>query len=72
MLLTWQIESDGQARLSAVVEFQLTETDRDVRTFAVRASEPFDGELPGDLAAASGRLLRRLVSEGLTIAGRAR
>ena len=34
--------------------------------YMVRASEPVSAELPGDLAAAAGRLLRRLASEGLT------
>jgi hypothetical protein len=31
----------------------------------VRASEPVSAELPGDLAASAGRLLRNLASEGL-------
>jgi hypothetical protein len=47
------------------VEVQVTGTDRVVHTQVVRASEPVSGELPGDLAAAAGRLLRRLASEGL-------
>ena len=33
----------------------------------VRASEPVSAELPGNLAAAAGRLMRRLAHDGLTI-----
>jgi hypothetical protein len=36
-----------------------------IHTNVVRASEPVSAQLPGDLAAAAGRLLRRLASEGL-------
>jgi|SRR5215470_3452088 len=65
-LLVWDLESAGGARLVGAVEFQITGTDRVVHTQVVRASEPVSAELPGDLAAAAGRLLRRLASEGLT------
>ena len=37
-----------------------------VHTQVARVSEPVSAELPGDLAAIAGRLLRRLASEGLT------
>jgi hypothetical protein len=65
-LLVWNIESAGGTRLVGVVEFQITGTDRVVHTQVARVSEPVSAELPGDLAAIAGRLLRRLASEGLT------
>jgi hypothetical protein len=64
-LLVWDLESAGGTRLVGDVEFQVTGTDRVVHSQVVRASEPVSAELPGDLAAAAGRLLRRLASEGL-------
>ncbi|PWT85802.1 MAG: hypothetical protein C5B58_02450 [Acidobacteria bacterium] len=64
-LLIWDLESAGETRLVGAVEFQVTQTDRLVRTKVVRASESVSAELPGDLGAAAGRLLRRLASEGL-------
>jgi hypothetical protein len=65
-LLVWNLESAGGTRLVGVVEFQITRTDRAVHTQVARVSEPVSAELPGDLAAIAGRLLRRLASEGLT------
>ena len=67
-LLVWDIESAGERRLVGAVEFEVTGADRVVHTHVVRISEPVSVELPGDLAAASGRLLRRLASEGLAFA----
>ena len=64
-LLVWDLESAGGTRLVGAVEFQVTGTDRVVHTQVVRTSEPVSAELPGDLAAAAGRLLRRLASEGV-------
>ena len=64
-LLVWDLESAGETRLVAAVEFQITGTNRMVHTQVVRTSEPVSGELPGDLAAAAGRVLRRLASEGV-------
>ena len=69
-LLVWDLESTGETRLVGAVEFQVIGTDRVVHTQVVRRSEPISGELPGDLAAASGRLLRRLACEGLAYATR--
>ncbi len=66
-LLIWDLDSAGETRLVGAVEFQVTGTDREVHTKVVRTSEPVSAELPGDLAAAAGRLLRRLASEGLTL-----
>jgi hypothetical protein len=71
-LLVWHLESAGGTRLVGAVEFQFTGTDRGVQTYMVRGSEPVSAELPGDLAAAAGRLLRRLAQEGLTRVGRER
>jgi len=65
-LLVWDLESGGGTGLVGAVEFQITRMDRELRTKVVRASEPVSAELPGDLAAAAGRLLRRLSSGGLT------
>jgi hypothetical protein len=65
-LLVWNLESAGGTRLVGAVEFQITGTDRAVHTQVTRVSEPVSAELPGDLAAVAGRLLRRLASEGLT------
>jgi hypothetical protein len=64
-LLVWDLES---ARLMGAVEFQVTGTDRVVHTQVVQDSEPVSAQLPGNLAAAAGRLLRRLASEGLRLA----
>jgi hypothetical protein len=66
-LLIWDLDSAGETRLVGAVEFQVTGTDREVHTKVVRISEPVSAELPGDLAAAAGRLLRRLASEGLAL-----
>jgi hypothetical protein len=71
-LLAWYLESAGGTRLVGAVEFEFTGTDRVVHTQVVRASEPVSAELPGDLAASAGRLLRRLVQEGLTRMARER
>jgi len=65
-LLVWDLESEGGTRLVGVVEFQITGTDRLVQSHVVRAGEPVSAELPGNLAAAAGRLLRHFASEGVT------
>jgi hypothetical protein len=64
-LLVWDLESSSDTRLVGAVEFQITGPDRKVQTQVVQSSEPVSAELPGDLATAAGRLLRRLASEGL-------
>jgi hypothetical protein len=71
-LLVWHLESAGGTRLVGAVEFQFTAGDRVVHTHIVRLSEPVSAELPGDLAVAAGRLLRRLAQEGLTRVARDR
>lgn len=64
-LLAWHLESAGATRLVGAIELQLTTNDRVVHTHVVRDSESVSAELPGDLAAAAGRLLRRLASESV-------
>ena len=65
-LLVWDLDSaGGGTRLVGAVEFQITSTDRAIHTQVVRASEPVSADLPGDLAASAGRLLRHFASEGL-------
>ena len=65
-LLVWDLESQGETRLVGAVEFQVTGTDRAIHSKVVRGSEIVAGEMPGDLAAVAGRLLRHLASEGLS------
>ena len=65
-LLTWQVEAADSPRLVGAIELTVTEADRIVHTHIVRRSEPVSAEMPGDLAAAAGRLLQGLASEGLT------
>ena len=64
-LLVWQLESAASTHLVGVVELLVTAADRSVRTQIIRMSEPVSAELPGNLAAAAGRLLQGLASESL-------
>ena len=64
-LLVWDLESIGGTQLVGAVEFQITGTDGVINTKVVRATEDVSAELPGNLAAVAGRLLRHLASEGL-------
>jgi hypothetical protein len=66
-LLVWDLESEGGTRLVGAVEFQIMGADRVLHTQVLRAGEPVSAELPGDLAAAAGRLLRRFASEGFAL-----
>jgi hypothetical protein len=66
-LLAWHLESAGETRLVGAAEFQLMGTDRVVHLHLVRASEPVSAELPGNIAVAAGRLMRRLAHDGLTL-----
>jgi hypothetical protein len=69
-LLVWDLESQGETRLVGAVEFQFIGADRAIHSKVVQASEPVAGDMPGNLAAVSGQVLRRLASEGLaSIAG---
>jgi len=65
-LTAWHLESTSGVRLVGAVELVVTGSDRSVHAHVVRASEPVSAELPGDLAAAAGRLLQRLASASLT------
>ena len=65
-LVVWHLETATDTQLVGAVEFQFTGTDRTVHTYLVQVSEPVSAALPGGLAAAAGRLLRRLASDGLT------
>ena len=65
-LLEWQVEYGSETKLVGAVEVRFTGIDHAVRTQVIRATEPVSGELPGTLAAAAGRLLRRLASDALT------
>ena len=65
-LLVWQIEGAPSPRLAGAVEVQVTTTDRAVHSEIIRADEPIAADLPGDLAAAAGRLLGRLATDCLS------
>ena len=65
-LVAWQIEAAPSLRLVGAVEVQVTTTDRAVHSEIIRAEEPLAAELPGDLAAAAGRLLGRLAADCLS------
>ena len=65
-LVVWQIEATPSPRLVGAVEVQLTTTDRAVHSEIIRAEEPLAADLPGDLAAAAGRLLSRLSTDCLS------
>ena len=65
-LVAWQLEGGASTRLVGAVEIQVTTTDRAIHWEVVRAEEPIAADLPGDLAAAAGRLLGRLATECLS------
>ena len=62
-LVVWQLEAAPSSQLVGVIELSVTEADRTVRTQMIRKSEPVSADLPGNLAAAAGRLLQSLASE---------
>ena len=64
-LLVWQLESADSRQLVGAVELSVTAADRSIRTQVIRGSEPVSAELPGNLAAAAGRLLHSLAVECL-------
>ena len=65
-LVVWQIDAAPSPRLVGAVEVQVTTTDRAVHSEIIRAEEPIAPDLPGDLAAAAGRLLGRLATDCLS------
>lgn len=62
-LIAWNLESAGSTRLVGAVELTCIAADRSVRTHVIRGNEPVSSELPGDLAAAAGRLMSSLAAE---------
>jgi hypothetical protein len=58
-LTEWHVDAGGK-RIVAAATLELMAPDRHVGTVMIRDEEPMSSELPGDLAAASGRLLQRL------------
>lgn len=62
-LLSWHLETTGAPSLVGSVELDITGPDRIVHPQMIRASEAVEAELPGNLAPAAGRLLRRLAAE---------
>jgi hypothetical protein len=62
-LIAWQLESAGTTHLVGAAELGITAPDRTVRTEVIRGSEDISPSLPGDLAAAAGRLLNTLATE---------
>jgi hypothetical protein len=69
-LVEWHLDGDGRNRIVGAIAVEVTATDRHVGTTMIRAEEPVSLDLPGDLAAASGRLLQRLASDVVTRAAR--
>ena len=69
-LIAWNLESTQNTHLVGAVELTVTSLDRAVTTEVIRNSEPLSSELPGDLAAAAGRLMAALATESLTRASR--
>jgi hypothetical protein len=67
-LIVWQLESTGSTQLVGAVELGITAPDRTLRTEVIRSSEPVASSLPGDLAAAAGRLLNTLATKSLATA----
>ena len=65
-LVAWQIDSTPSPRLVGAVEVQVTTTGRAIHSEIIRAEEPIAQDLPGDLAAAAGRLLGRLATDCLS------
>ena len=64
-LVAWEIETAPSPRMVGALEVQVTMPDRAVHSEVIRAEEPIAADLPGDLAAAAGRLLQRLASDAL-------
>jgi len=64
-LVTWQLDSANEPRLLGAVELQITGADHVVQTVVIDGAESVSGAPPGNLAAAAGRLLRRLASESV-------
>jgi hypothetical protein len=64
-LIVWQLESADTVRIVGGIELTVTAAERRVRATVIRGSESVSTPLPGNLAAAAGRLLQRLASESV-------
>ena len=64
-LVAWEIETAPSPRMVGAVEVQVTTVERAIHSEMIRGEEPIAADLPGDLAAAAGRLLQRLASDAL-------
>lgn len=68
-LLSWQLSGTGTPpALVGSIEVVLVSRDRAVRTQVIKDSEPVSTDLPGNLAAASGRLMQRLAASSVAFA----
>jgi hypothetical protein len=65
-LIAFHLES---ARLVAAVELRIKDREQRLQTQVVRAEEPVDSELPGNIAVAAGDLLHRLATSCLASVG---
>jgi hypothetical protein len=61
-LITWHLETASSVQLVGAVEVVVTTADRVVQSHLIRRTESVSSELPGNLAAAAGRLLQTLAS----------
>jgi hypothetical protein len=66
-LVEWHLDAETH-RLVGAVTVDVMMPDRSVGTTVLRADEAVSADLPGDLAAASGRLLHRLASDVVALA----
>ena len=66
-LVEWHLDAETH-RLVGAVTVDVMMPDRSVGTTVIRADEAVSADLPGDLAAASGRLLHRLASDVVALA----
>jgi hypothetical protein len=66
IFLSCYLEEMGEGqRLLASVELRVTGPDQAVSSQVLTAEEPVSGELPGNLAEAMGRVIRRLATDAL-------
>ena len=71
-LITWHLETASSVQLVGAVEVVVTTPDRMVLSHLIRRSESVSSELPGNLAAAAGRLLQTLASASVERAAQQR
>ena len=61
-LLSWHLDTGKESRLVGSVELDITWPDRAVYSAVFQETEPVSPDLPGNVAAASGRLMQRLAA----------